>query len=159
MFYLAISVAVFLVLLFLIHPGSFLEPLFLAPWQVSGGINRVTIFPNFKMQHRLVRSATAQFGNYLTCFYALPFLHQNLAIVCVCTQIVFVVVHDNQVPVTKQPVSCVNHTSICCCSHSIPGSANNINAFVDFSRRRIRSNYGASMRPTPLDIGNGLATG
>jgi hypothetical protein len=102
-------------------------------WQVSGRVNRVAVLANLEMQHRFVCTRTAQFRDYLSGFYLLSFLHQNLPIVGVCAQVVLVMIYDNQVSVTQQPITGIHHTSTRRRLHSITGISGNINTFVDFS--------------------------
>ena len=85
------------------------------------------------MQHGSFGATATKFCDHLTGFNVLPFLHQNLAIVCVSAQIMLIMIHDNQVTVTKQPVAGVDNISMRCCPYSISGFSGNINTFVDFS--------------------------
>lgn len=96
-------------------------------------INRIAIFSDLKMQYGSFSTTATELCNYLPGFHILPFLHQNLPVVSVSTQIVLVVIHDNQVAVSKQPVASVNHISLGCGSYSIPGLPGDINTFIDFS--------------------------
>ncbi len=73
---------------------------FSAPWQIPGWIHRVAILAYLEMQLRFVGSGIAQFGDYLSSFHTLPFLNENFPIVCVGAQIMFVMVHDNQIAIT-----------------------------------------------------------
>src|SRR5690554_7252569 len=98
------------------------------------------------MQHRLVCPCTTQLGDYLPGFNVLPFLHQYLPVVCVGAQIMLVVVYNNEVAITQQPTTRVNHISMSCSLHSIPGFSGNINTFIDFPGCRISCNNGAIVR-------------
>ena len=97
-------------------------------------VNRIAIFTNLKMQHGSFSATATELCDHLPGFHILPFLHQNLPVVSVSTQIVLVMIHDNQIAVSKQPVAGVDHIPGGCCSYSIPGLAGNINTFIDFSR-------------------------
>lgn len=66
-----------------------------------GRVDRVAIFPDFKMQLGPVRTAISQFSDDLSGFNVLPFLHQNLPVVCISTQIVLIVVHYDQVAIAE----------------------------------------------------------
>ena len=96
-------------------------------------IDGVAILPDFKMQHGSFRTAAPQLCDHLSGVNVLPFLHQNLPVVGVSTQIVLVMIHDNEVTVTKQPVTGVDHISSGRRFHSITGFSRNINTFIDFS--------------------------
>ena len=95
-------------------------------------INRIAIFSDFKMQHGSFSTAATKLCNHLPGVYVLPFLHQNLPVMSVSTQIVLVVIHNNQIAVSKQPVARVHHIPGGCSSYSIPGLPGNINTFIDF---------------------------
>ncbi len=72
-------------------------------------VNRVAIFSDFKVQHGSFSTTATKLCNHLPGFYLLPFLHQNLPVMSVSTQIVLVVIHDNQITVSEQPVAGVDH--------------------------------------------------
>ena len=95
-------------------------------------VNRIAILPNLKMQHGSFSATATELCDHLPGFHILPFLHQNLPVVSVSTQIVLVMIHDNQIAVSKQPVAGVDYIPGGCCSYSIPGLAGNINTFIDF---------------------------
>ena len=125
--------------------------------EVVGGVDRVAIFPDFKMQLGPVRAAVSQFSDDLSGFNVLPFLHQNLPVVSISTQIVLVVVHYDQVAITEQPTSGINDITTCRRPYRITCFSSNINTFIDFPGCRITCNYGANVGPAPVDIGYCLA--
>ena len=104
-----------------------------------------------------ISASTSQFGNGLPLLHVFPFLHQDAPVVRVRTQVVLIVVDDNQIAVTQQPVTGINHVSIGGSLHRVTGISGNINAFVDFPGCRIFCNYGANVGPAPIDIRYGLA--
>lgn len=99
------------------------------------GIDSLTILSNFKMQLGSIRAAASELCNNLPGFYILPFLHQNLAVVGVSTEIVLVVIDDNQITVTQQSTARVYHVTTGGGFYSIPRISSNINTFIDFSGR------------------------
>ena len=96
-------------------------------------INRIAIFSDLKMQYGSFSTTATELCNHLPGFHILPFLHQNLPVMSVRTQIVLIVIHNNEVAVSKQPVAGVYHISRGCGSYSIPGLPCDINTFIDFS--------------------------
>lgn len=97
-------------------------------------INRIAIFSNFEMQFGSIRAAASKLCNYLPGFYILPFLHQNLPVVGVSTQIVLIMIHNNQITVPKQSTTGIDHITTCGCSYRISRISSNINTFIDFPR-------------------------
>ena len=51
-------------------------------------VNRIAIFADFEMQHRSFGATATELCDHLPGFHILPFLHQNLPVMSVCTEIV-----------------------------------------------------------------------
>lgn len=98
-----------------------------------GRVHRVAVLADLEVQLGSLCAAAAQLGNYLTCFYILPFLHQNFTIMSISAQIMLIMIHDNQIAITQQPVASINNISTGSCPNSISGLPGNINTFVYFS--------------------------
>lgn len=95
-------------------------------------INRIAIFPNLEMQFGSIRTAASKLCNYLPGFYILPFLHQYLPVVGVSTQIVLVMIHNNQITVSKQSATGVDYITTRSSLYRISRISSNINTFIDF---------------------------
>ena len=95
-------------------------------------IDRIAIFSDLKMQYGSFSTTATELCNHLPGFHILPFLHQNLPVMSVSTQVVLVMVHDNQIAVSKQPTAGINHISCSRSPYSISGLPGDINTFIDF---------------------------
>jgi len=85
------------------------------------------------MQHGSLSATATELCDHLPGFHILPFLHQNLPVMSVSTQVVLIMVHDNQIAISKQPVAGINHITFSRSPYSIPGLPGYINTFIDFS--------------------------
>src|SRR5690606_41328900 len=73
----------------------------------------------------------ARIGNLLLGFNHVPFLHQQLVVVCVCTEVGFVMFSDEQLAVAAQSASCVHDLARGCCKHRLSQIAADINTLVE----------------------------
>jgi hypothetical protein len=104
--------------------------------QKLGGIDGFALAANFKMQFDPIGIGFTHLGDLLPPSHLLVFLDQQALVVGVCGQKSVVVLEDDQVAVSAQTCTRIDHLAICSRQDGITGLTRDVQAFVfDFVKR------------------------
>ena len=118
--------------------------------QIFQRIDGPAVIADLKMEHGIAAGLTAHIGDMLADRHRIAFLDEQGAIISVCTQIVIVVLENNELAVAQEPAPRIHDTAARRRPYRLPRSSTDINALTNEIGFGEGLDYPTLNRPLPF---------